>query len=129
MYMKYRTKYKNLVKKNMKKLEVYKPEFDTLIDVYSGMLAQYIIITERLIEDDFNIEVETERGGTRKSAMATAQEKLRMDIVTYSDRLMLNPKALLNAKMIVGKEESGLVKALKRLEEENHNGRSEKSKP
>jgi len=121
MYTKYRTKYKNLVKRNMKKLDVYKPEFDTLIDVYSGMLAQYMIITERLVNEDFNIEVETERGGTRKSAMATAQEKLRMDVITYSDRLMLNPKALLMAKINVDKSKSKLNEMLKSIERDNHN--------
>lgn len=116
MYEKLLRKYKKLVRESMKKLDVYKPEFDTLIDVYSGMLAQYMIITKRLIEEDFNIEVETQRGGSRKSATATAQEKLRTDLVIYSDRLMLNPKALLNAKIIIGKEESKLVGMLRGMD-------------
>ena len=93
-------------------LDVYRSEFDTLIEIYSGMLAQYDIITERLIDSKFDIEVETQRGGSRKSATATAQEKLRTDLIMYSDRLMLNPKALRNAKVEAPKEESALNKFL-----------------
>jgi hypothetical protein len=108
--------YKELVKDNMSSLKVYKPEFDTLIDVYSGMLAQYKIITERLIDSEFNIEVETQRGGTRKSATATAQEKLRTDLITYSDRLQLNPKAFQKSSVETPKAESILSKFLTEIE-------------
>ena len=97
-------------------LNVYKAEFDTLIEVYSGMLAQYDLIMKRLINSDFDIEVETQRGGNRKSATATAQEKLRTDLIMYSDRLMLNPKALQNAKIEKHKEESVLSKFLSEME-------------
>ena len=93
-YPKLKQKYKRLVIKDMKELTVYSDEFKPLIEIYSGMLAQYEILINRLIEEDFNIEVETQRGGTRKSATMTATEKLRDQIVLYSDRLLLNPKAL-----------------------------------
>lgn len=112
-------KYRQETSKNMVSLGVYKSEFDTFIDVYAGMLAQYEIMTNRLIKDDFNIEVETQRGGTRKSATATAQEKLRNDLVVYSDRLMLNPKALKNAKIDPKKENSKLHDVLSKMEETN----------
>ena len=117
-YAKLKRKYKKLVKANMVSLKAYRPEFDTLIDVYSGMLSQYDIITNRLIDSDFNIEVETERGGTRKSATATAQEKLRTDLITYSDRLMLNPKTLIIAKQDLKTKKSVLGEAMKLLNEE-----------
>lgn len=118
-YAKLKRKYKKLVKANMVSLKAYRPEFDTLIEVYSGMLAQYDLITERLTTGNFNIEVETERGGTRKSATATAQEKLRTDLITYSDRLMLNPKALLVAKQDLNKKKaSKFGEAMKLLDEE-----------
>lgn len=109
-------KYKALIKKNMVSLDIYKPEFDTLIDVYAGMLAEYNILTERLIESDFDIEVETQRGGTRKSATATAQEKLRADLISYSDRLMLNPKTLQPSKVDSPKKESVLNRLLETME-------------
>lgn len=101
----------------MKALGVYQKEFDTIIDIYAGMLAQYDMLTQRLIDNNLDIEVETQRGGTRKSATATAQEKLRNDIIMYTDRLMLNPKALLNARLEVGEEPSKLAEILTVLEE------------
>jgi carbamoylphosphate synthase large subunit len=115
MYEKYLRKYKNQVKKNMKQLEVYKPEFDTLIEVYAGMLAQYMILSEKMIAGTFEIEVETTRGGTRKSAEATSYEKLRADIIIYSDRLMLNPRTIDNAKRKVMEKESSLIRAIREL--------------
>lgn len=115
-YEKLRRKYKRKVKENMLSLNVYQSEFDTLIDVYSGILAQYEIITKRLVDENFNIEVETQRGGNRKSATATAQEKLRTDLILYSDRLMLNPKALNNSKPKEAKKKSALNKFLSDFE-------------
>ena len=115
MYEKRFKNYRRIVKKSMKALDVYQPQFDTLIDVYAGLLAQYEILVQRLIDSDFNIEVETQRGGARKSATATALERLRSDLITYSDRLMLNPKALMGAKMDIGKETSKLAQVLSQL--------------
>jgi len=119
MYDKLRKKYKNLIKKNMKELDVYRAEYDMIIDVFSGILAEYDLLTIKLIESDFNIEVETERGGTRKSATATAHEKLRTDILMYSDRLMLNPKMIISAKIKSNTTESLLSKTLRMLDENN----------
>lgn len=127
-YEKMIKKYKRKVKADMKALGVYQKEFDTIIDIYAGMLAQYDILTQRLIDNNLDIEVETQRGGTRKSATATAQEKLRNDIIMYTDRLMLNPKALLNARLEVGEEPSKLAEVLASLEERWFNGRAKKEK-
>ena len=115
LYEKLQKKYKRIVKKSMEALKVYRPQFDTLINVYSGMLAQYEILTQRLIDSDFDIEVETQRGGTRKSATATALERLRFDLAVYSDRLMLSPKALSGGKVNKKKELSKLSEALSEL--------------
>mgnify|MGYP001953577405 CR=1 FL=1 len=115
LYEKLQKKYKRTVKANMQELKVYQPQFDTLINVYSGMLAQYEILTQRLIDNEFNIEVETQRGGTRKSATATALERLRADLVIYSDRLMLSPKALVNTKTDPKRGHSKLDQVLSEL--------------
>ncbi|WP_041700838.1 P27 family phage terminase small subunit [Clostridium kluyveri] len=115
-YEKLLKKFKRQVKADMKALNVYKPEFENLINIYSGMLAQYEIITKRLIENEFNIETETQRGGTKKSALATTQEKLRTDIVIYGDRLLLNPKSLRNAKLESKGKTSKLYDVLSKLE-------------
>lgn len=115
IYEKLLKKYRKLVKASMQSLGVYKLEFDTLIGVYAGLLAQYQIFTQRLIDAEMNVEVETERGGTRKSATATYLEKIRTDLIVYSDRLLISPKALISAKLEVAKKESRLSKFLKEL--------------
>lgn len=115
-YEKLLKKFKRRVKSDMKALDVYKPEFENMINIYSGMLAQYEIITKRLIESNFEIEAETQRGGTKKSATATTQEKLRTDIVIYGDRLLLNPKSLRNAKLKQKEKVSKLSDALSKLD-------------
>lgn len=116
LYEKLQKKYKRIVKKSMEALKVYQPQFDTLINVYSGMLAQYEILTQRLIDSDFDIEVETQRGGTRKSATATALERLRIDLAAYSDRLCLNPQSMKTGKPGSGKKVSKLGEALSKLD-------------
>ena len=117
MYEKLKRKYTSLTRKNMKNLKVYKPEYETIIDIYSGLLAEYSLLTQKLVESGFDIEVETQRGGTRKSAIATAHEKLRTDIILYSDRLMLNPKMIIGAKLKAADKESQLSKALAFLDQ------------
>lgn len=115
IYDKLLRKYRKLVKTNMISLQVYRKEFDSLIDVYAGLLVQYHILNQRLIDSGVDVEVETQRGGTRKSATATALEKLRSDLIIYSDRLCLSPKALISAKLKVPEEGSQLGKLEKIL--------------
>ncbi|MNS40947.1 hypothetical protein D3C72_732870 [compost metagenome] len=49
---------------------------------------------EEFEEGGYKYETETAAGGTKKSAIVATLENLRKDIVAYSDRLCLNPKAL-----------------------------------
>lgn len=116
LYQKLQKKYKRIVKKNMEALKTYQPQFDTLINVFAGMLAQFEILTRRLIDSDLDIEVETERGGTRKSATVTAIERLRIDIAAYSDRLCLNPQSRKTGKPGSGNKVSKLGEALSKID-------------
>ena len=117
LYKKYKTSTRNV----MKALNVYEKEYNSLIDIYAGMLAQYEILNQRIIDSNLNIEVETQRGGNRKSALATATEKLRDQIILYTDRLLINPKALNKNNIDTGaKEPTSLEIALKALERWNN---------
>ena len=100
--------------KDMKKLAVYKPEYDPIIDIYSELREQYSILTQRFIDSEYNFEIKTMQGGTKKSPIVATLESLRKDIITYSDRLCLNPKAISNVKIKVQKK-SALVEALSKL--------------
>lgn len=81
----------------MKNLGTYKKEYNNLIDIYSGMLYQYQLFEGLFEESDFQITEEyTNKAGAtnqRKVPLLTAMESLRKDIISYSDRLCLNPKS------------------------------------
>jgi len=96
---------------DMKALGVYKPQYDQIIDIYSDLVYQY-----QMANNDFEIcgyiyETETAAGGTKKSAIVSTLENLRKDILAYSDRLCLNPKAL-ESVTVETKKKSKLAEAL-----------------
>ena len=77
----------------MKSLGVYKEEYDPLINVYSDLISQYLRANKEFEDSGFQYETETAAGGTKKSAIVATLENLRKDILSYSDRLCINPKA------------------------------------
>ncbi len=107
-------KYKTI--KDMKELGVHKPQFNRLIDIYAGLVHQYLIALKEFEEGGCQYEVETGTGGTKKSPIVATLENLRKDILQYSDRLCLNPKAF--ETVTVEKEsKSKLASVLSSLEE------------
>ncbi|WMJ78472.1 MULTISPECIES: P27 family phage terminase small subunit [unclassified Sedimentibacter] len=111
------TTYEGIRKKtirDMKKLGVYKPEYEPIIDIYSELREQYFILTEKFKDSGYDFEVETMQGGTKKAPIVATLESLRKDIITYTDRLCLNPKAVDTVKIQVPKK-SALAEALSKL--------------
>ncbi|RJQ25559.1 MAG: terminase [Peptococcaceae bacterium] len=101
----------------MKKLGIYKPEYNRLIDIYAELVEQYRILTSRFVESDYKYRVYTDQGSEKKAPIVATLETLRKDILAYSDRLCLNPKAL----ETVTAEKAGqskLAAALQSLEKE-----------
>lgn len=88
---------KNAIKKNtirdMKQLGTYKEEYDQIIDVYSDICEQYFKAVKDFKDGGEQYEVPTGTGSMKKSAIVSTMEQLRKDIITYSDRLCLNPKS------------------------------------
>lgn len=88
----------NDVKRQMKNLGVYKPDYDKIIKIFSGMLYQYQEFESQFEGSGYQITEEyTNKVGAvneRKVPLYTAMESLRKDIIAYSDRLCLNPKAI-----------------------------------
>lgn len=84
--------------KNMKSLGTYRKEFDHLINIYSNMLYQYILYEEEHAANDYKVaDIYVNKAGAenlRKLPLINVMETLRKDILSYSDKLMLNPKAL-----------------------------------
>lgn len=107
--------YKDTIKKNtiveMQNLGVYKVEYNRVIDIYSELLEQYERLTAEYKRDNYKYKSTTAASGDKKSPLVSTLESLRKDILQYSDRLCLNPKA--NMKEPVGKKrKSKLAEAL-----------------
>lgn len=111
---------KETIKKNtiedMKKLGVYKPEYDRVIDIYSELCEQYELYTRQLKDKEFKCDEYTAAGGTKKSALVSTIETIRKDILAYSDRLCLNPKAIGTITPENTKKKSKLASALSSLQ-------------
>lgn len=102
---------------DMKKLGVHKPEYNRLIDIYAELVEQYGELNGDFKLSGYQYEVSTDQGGSKKAPIVATLETLRKDILAYSDRLCLNPKAL----ETVTAEKAGqskLAAALKSLEKE-----------
>ena len=94
--------YKNIASKDtikrrtisyMKELNTYKKQYNQLVEVYADLLHQYYILTKEFEESGYEVVMETEKSGGKKSPVLATLENLRKDIGTYSDRLLLNAKA------------------------------------
>lgn len=101
----------------MKKIGTYRPEYDPIIDVYAEIREQYERLTKEFKKSGYKFDELTENGGTKKAPIVAVLENLRKDILQYSDRLCLNPKALADKKSSDDKKKEGsmLAKALSEI--------------
>ena len=106
---------KEKVISDMKGLGTYKQEYDSLITIYSDLLAQYHHVNEQFKKGGFQYETSTGAGGTKKSGHVSALENLRKDIIAYSDRLCLNPKTVENVTVATTQKNSKLASLLDEL--------------
>lgn len=90
--------YIELIRNNLKNLGTYEKEYEEIIKIYAGLLAQYEEFENQFEKSGYKIEEEyTNKAGAtnmRKVPLYGAMESLRKDIATYSDRLGLNVKAM-----------------------------------
>ena len=97
----------------MKELGTYKKQYNQVIEIYADMMYQYNFLSRQFAEEGYEVMVDTEKSGGKKSPILASLENLRKDIGTYSDRLMLNAKTY-NAEIEQpNKEESAFAKLLK----------------
>ncbi|MCP3025406.1 P27 family phage terminase small subunit [Halobacillus sp. A5] len=81
---------------DMKKLGVFKEEYRDIIDIYVDTYHDYLVARNDFEENGRQYESYTAAGNPKKSAIVDSIEKLRKDILAYSDRLCLSPKSLEN---------------------------------
>ena len=104
---------------DMKILGVYREEFDSIINIYLDILDHYDRVKAEF-EEDGRMLIDC-NGGQKKNPLLVTLEGLKKEIITYSDRLCLNPKSFDQVKNAKETEEmTGLEKALKAFEEINN---------
>lgn len=79
------------VRKVMRDLGVYKPEYEAMIAIYADLCEQYDAITEQFVQSGYQFE-EATNAGSKKAPIVTTLESLRKDILTYANALGLTPK-------------------------------------
>lgn len=100
--------------RDMQKLGVYRPEYDRIVDIYAGLCEQYHhLLKEYATPKGYRYAIETDGGGEKKSPLVNTIEAVRRDILAYSDRLCLNPKAEREGKAPVQVRASKLEEALR----------------
>lgn len=104
--------------KYMKELGTYKTQYNQIIDIYADMVYQYNYLSRQFENEGYQVVIETEKSGGKKSPILVSLENLRKDIGTYSDRLMLNAKAY-NAEPESPKKEKSLFAKLLEDQEED----------
>ncbi|MGY3748083.1 P27 family phage terminase small subunit [Vagococcus salmoninarum] len=97
--------------KYMKELGTYKLQYNQIIEVYADMIFQYNFLSREFERTGFEVAIETEKSGGKKSPILASLENLRKDIGTYSDRLMLNAKTY-NAEIEQPKKEKSALQLL-----------------
>lgn len=78
---------------NMKSLETYKVEFAPIVSRYAELVYQYNFLNREFENSNFEVQVSTGQSGVKKSPIIASLETLRKDLLTYEDRLLLNPKS------------------------------------
>jgi len=100
---------------DMKKMGTHRSEYNRIIDIYSQLINQYLILTKKFQESGFEHEVPTADGSTKKAPIVATLESLRKDILQYSDRLCLNAKSYSDRETET-KTNSSLVDVLSKFE-------------
>ena len=97
-------------KKNMKALEVYKPEFDTTISIYASLVEQYQTLEKEFKKNAYKVEEKTGANNSKRSPMIATLESLRKDILSYSNALGLTPSGLRKLNDEMSKEKKQVSK-------------------
>lgn len=106
------------LRRQMKTLHTWKPEFETAVRICADLMDQYDEVNGMITRGEVQRFDVTETGGTRKSAAVTTAESLRRDILSYLKELGLTTMAVkrLDAEENLP-ESSVLADALRRFGE------------
>lgn len=79
--------------RNMKRLGTHDVGFNRLIGIYADTLHQYYFLEREWEKDGYKTFVVSGQNSVKKSPILEQLNTLKKDVITYSDRLMLNPRA------------------------------------
>lgn len=86
---------KKSVTQNLIEINVYKKEFDTIIEIYVDLVNQYRTISDRFNKEDLKLDEKTGYAdNSKKSPIILTLETLRKDILLYANTLGLTPAGL-----------------------------------
>lgn len=107
----------NRAREDMKKLGIYRPEFEPLLEIYGQLCTQYEILTKKFIESEYKFDEDTQ-AGSKKAPIVTTLESLRKDILAYAAQLGLTPQGLLKIddRAFVKEKSNPVLSMLKGLE-------------
>lgn len=77
----------------MKQLKTYNYAFNRIVRIYAEMVRQYYEALKVWEEEGSPISTLSASNSTKKHPALDQIEKLRKDILSYSNQLMLNPKS------------------------------------
>ena len=100
----------------MKDLGIHRPQYNRIIDIYAGLVEQYLRAVVEFEESGYVYETETAAGNPKKSSIVSTMENLRKDILQYSDRLGLTPKSFETLTAEEKEKKGGLADILSELE-------------
>lgn len=103
--------YKKEIIRDMKKLGTYKPEFEFAINTLADIKFQYNELNDRFLRNGMKINTKTS-GGMKAAPIVGILSNLKKEIITYSDRLGLTPKAYESLKKAEEETKTGLELAL-----------------
>jgi P27 family predicted phage terminase small subunit len=79
----------------MKNLDIYKPEFDSIISIYTSLIDQYQQLERDFKKSKFSVVENTGYSDNKKkNPLVGSLESLRKDILAYSNALGLTPAGL-----------------------------------
>mgnify|MGYP001193059088 CR=1 FL=1 len=102
--------------RDMKDLGIHKPQYNRIIDIYAGLVHQYLRAVVEFETGNYEYTEFTAAGNPKKSSIVSTMENLRKDILQYSDRLGLTPKSFETLKAEAEQKSSSLADILGKLD-------------
>lgn len=100
-----RTIYNDTIQK-MKALKTHNVAYNRLVKIYAQMIHQYSSILSEWEDQGSPLYTESAAGSFKKHPSVDYLEKLRKDILSYSNQLMLNPKSVKDIEIEEPKQEN-----------------------